>query len=113
MLTQDELLSTPDYLLTKYQNEIFRHLNGYMQENHLSQKDVAKKLGVSNAYISQVLNGNFNFTLKKLIELGLAMGKVPKIEFVDKDEYRASKKENKSIPMIPVSAKKQQVKIAK
>ena len=92
MLTQDELLETPDYLLTKYQNEIFRVLHEYMGNNRLSQKDVAKKLGVSNAYISQVLNGNFNFTLKKLIELGLAIGKVPKIEFVDKGEFQATKK---------------------
>ncbi len=86
MLTQNELLESPDYLLTKYQNEIYRQLRGYMDVNKLSQKDVAKKPGVSNAYVSQVLNGNFNFTLKKLIELGLAMGKVPRIEFVDKDE---------------------------
>ena len=112
MLTQDELLETPDYLLTKYQNEIFRQLHAYMENNHLSQKDVAKKLGVSNAYISQVLNGNFNFTLKKLIELGLAMGKIPKIEFVDKNEFRTSKKERKSIPIIPVVAKRQHLKLA-
>jgi len=91
-LTRDELLESPDYLFTKYQNEIFRQLHGYMRDNQLTQKDVAKKLGVSNAYISQVLNGNFNFTLKKLIELGLVIGKVPKIEFVDKDEFAASKK---------------------
>ena len=114
MLTQDELLETPDYLLTKYQNEIFRVLHEYMENNRLSQKDVAKKLGVSNAYISQVLNGNFNFTLKKLIELGLAIGKVPKIEFVDKAEFKATKKrKNVSIPITPVIIKKQQVKLAK
>jgi transcriptional regulator with XRE-family HTH domain len=41
-----------------------------MKANNLNQGDVAKKLGVSNAYVSQILNGNFNFTLKKLIELG-------------------------------------------
>jgi len=113
MLNREELLETPDYLLTKYQNEIFRHLHAYMKNNGISQKDVAKKLGVSNSYISQVLNGNFNFTLKKLIELGLAIGKVPRIEFVDKSEFRTTKKETKSIPIIPMTVKKQQVKLAK
>ena len=107
MLTRDELLKTPDYLLTKYQNEIFRQLHEYMAANKLSQKDMAKKLGVSNAYISQVLNGNFNFTIRKLIELGLAIGKVPRIEFVDKSEFKSSKKEKKSIPIIPVISKTQ------
>lgn len=68
---------------------------------------MAKKMGVSNAYISQVLNGNFNFTLRKLIELGLAIGKVPRIEFVDKAEFKSSKKEKKSIPIIAVITKTQ------
>jgi hypothetical protein len=42
MLTQDELIESPDYLLTKYQNEIFRQLRGYMEDNKLSKKDVRK-----------------------------------------------------------------------
>ena len=114
MLTQDELFETPDYLLTKYQNEIFRQLHEYMESNDLSQKDVAKKLGVSDASISQVLNGNFNFALKKLIELGLAIGKVPKIEFVNKEEFSMPKKgKNMPMPITPVIAKGQKIKLAK
>jgi predicted XRE-type DNA-binding protein len=113
-LKELELLESPDYLLTKYQNEIYRQLCGYMDVNKLSQKDVAKKLGVSNAYISQVLNGNFNFTLKKLIELGLAMGKVPRIEFMDKEEYHSSKKrKNMEIPITPVVARNQKLRLVK
>jgi transcriptional regulator with XRE-family HTH domain len=87
MFNKKELLKRPNYLLSKYQNEIYRQLVDYMRLNNLSQKDVAGSLGVSNSYISQILNGNFNFTLKKLIELGLLMGKVPSIEFVDFDEF--------------------------
>ena len=52
-----------------------------------TQKDVAERLGVSSAYVSQVLNGNFNFTLKKLIEIGVMIGKVPALEFVDAIEF--------------------------
>ena len=52
------------------------------EEPGITQRELAKKLGVSDAYVSQVLNGKFNFTLKKLIELGLAIGKIPKIKFV-------------------------------
>jgi transcriptional regulator with XRE-family HTH domain len=96
MLSKKELLSTPNYLLTKYQNEIFRQLVHYMESNNLSQKDIADKLGVSGSYISQVLNGNFNFTLKKLIELGLMMGKIPNLEFVTIDEFWFNEKEAQS-----------------
>ncbi len=87
MFKKEELLAKPNYLLTTYQNEIYRQVISYMKENNLSQKDVAEKLGVSNAYISQIINGNFNFTLKKLIELGLMIGKVPALEFVEFNEY--------------------------
>ena len=94
MFTQEELFESPTYLLTLYQNEIFREVHGYMQEKGITQKELAKKLGVSDAYVSQILNGKFNFTLKKLIELGLAIGKIPKIKFV---------------PPIPVSGKPKQI----
>ncbi len=87
MLNKKELLEGPEYLLTGYQNEIFRQLSAYMEKHQMSQKDLAEKLGVSNAYVSQILNGNFNFTLKKLIELGLFIGKVPNIEFLEQHEF--------------------------
>jgi transcriptional regulator with XRE-family HTH domain len=38
---------------------------------------MAERLGVSPAYVSQVLNGQFNFTVMKLVELSLAIDKVP------------------------------------
>lgn len=87
MLSKKELLSSPNYLLTKYQNEIYRQLTTFMELNNLNQKDVAEKLGVSRSYINQILNGNFNFTLKKLIELGLLMDKVPSLQFESFDEF--------------------------
>jgi hypothetical protein len=36
---------------------------------------------VIKGYISQILKGEFNYTLKKLIELSLAINKVPQIEY--------------------------------
>lgn len=96
MLSKKELLEGPEYLLTGYQNEIFRQLTAYMEMHNLTQKDIAKALGVSNAYVSQIMNGNFNFTLKKLIELGLLMGKVPHLEFLNQDEFWKRNKQHES-----------------
>lgn len=93
MLNQEELLKHPNYLLSTYQLEIYRQLSNYMEANHLKKKDVAAKLKVSNSYVSQILGGDFNFTLKKLIELGLMMNKVPYLEFVDPNEYWRREKE--------------------
>ena len=81
MKPKTEIIKSPDYWLTKIQNGLFRELNEYMRKNNLNQNDMAKKLNVSRGYINQVLNGNFNFTLKKLIELSLAMNKIPLVKF--------------------------------
>lgn len=82
MKSRNEIIESPDYWLTKIQNELYRELNCYMKKNNLNQNDIAKRLNVSRGYINQVLNGNFNFTLKKLIELSLAMNKIPSIKFI-------------------------------
>ena len=81
MKPKNEIIKSPDYWLTKIQNELYRELNHFMQKNNLNQNDMAKKMNVSRGYINQVLNGNFNFTLKKLIELSLAMNKIPSVSF--------------------------------
>ncbi|MBK7438679.1 MAG: helix-turn-helix transcriptional regulator [Saprospiraceae bacterium] len=87
MFTKEELLEDPEYLLARYQNEIYYQLDTFMSKNNFTQSEIASKLGVSSSYVSQVLNGNFNFTLKKLIEIGLMMDKVPSIEFLDPIEF--------------------------
>jgi predicted XRE-type DNA-binding protein len=73
------LRKQPEFVLTQLQNELYRELTAYMERNALSKKQLAEKLGVSPSYISQVLNGNFNFTVLKLVELSLAIDKVPVI----------------------------------
>lgn len=82
-----ELLKSQNYWLTKIQNDLFRQLNEFMVQNTLKKTDIADKLGVSKGYVSQVMNGNFNFTLKKLIELSLLFDKVPDIKFISSEEY--------------------------
>lgn len=81
MTNREEIISGPTYWLTKVQIQIFNLLNTYMEENNLTQKQVAEKLNVSPSYVSQILNGNFNFTISKLIELALLVGKAPIIQF--------------------------------
>ena len=63
------------------QNEIFRQVETYLKDNQLTQTQFAEQLGVTKGYVSQLMKGEFNYTLKKLIELSLAMGKVPVLEF--------------------------------
>lgn len=104
MISKEDLLKQPNYLLSKYQIEIFRQLDAYRRTNNLTQKALAKKLGVSTSYVNQVLKGKFNFTLKKLIELGVAIGRIPSIEFLSAADYwsrQEVKRQSMIIAQIP------------
>lgn len=82
MLEKKKLLETTEYWFDELQNELFRQVSNYMETNKLNRVKLAEELGVSKGYVSQVLNGNCNFSLKKIVELSLAIGKAPIINYV-------------------------------
>lgn len=87
MITREEIIKEPGYWLEQIQGEVYRLLKGYMDEHQLTQKEVAAQFGFSPSYLSQILNGNFNFTISKLIELALAIGHVPQVSFKKVEEF--------------------------
>ena len=87
MIKREELLRSKEYWTTKIQTDIYDSLVQYMESEGINQTQLAKRLEVSKGYISQILNGNFNFSLKKLVELLLVINKVPLIEFCDLESY--------------------------
>ena len=48
---------------------------------------MAEYLGCSKGYVSQLLNGNFDHKLSKLVELSLAIGKAPLLEYKNLYDY--------------------------
>jgi len=82
MIKHEELVSRPEYWLETIQNEVFRQVTEYLSINNMTQSQLAIQLGVSKGYVSQIMKGEFNYTLKKLIELSLAIGKAPVIQFM-------------------------------
>lgn len=86
MLNNSELIRNSGYWLDQIQNEVYFQLKTYMKQNNLSQKELAVKLGFSPGYISQVLNGNFNYSIKKLIDLLLAIDKIPQLQIISIDD---------------------------
>jgi len=87
MKSKKEIIKSAAYWLAHLQIELYQQLKSYMESNNLNQNDMAKKLKVSKGHISQILNGDSNFTLKKLITLSLAIKKVPVIKFVSLSKY--------------------------
>lgn len=86
-MERDVLLRNEGYWTSKIQIDLYNHLTDYMKENNLNQSQLAKKLGVTKGYISQVLNGDFNHRISKLVELSLAIDKAPCIKFENLSEY--------------------------
>jgi len=83
MKTREELLKSKEYWLEKIQNTLFNELEDYIENKGINKTVFAKELGVSKSYLSQILNGNFDHKLSKLIELSLAINKVPMINFIE------------------------------
>ena len=61
-----------------------------MKKNHMNSSQMAAHLGCSKGYVSQLLNGNFDHKLSKLVSLSLAIGKVPVLEYKDLSEVVSS-----------------------
>ena len=92
MTNRDEVLRSPEYWFEDAQNELYRQVVRYMETENINQTELAERLGVTKGYVSQVLKGEFNYTLKKLTELALAIGMVPRIEYKSVDDVIAKDK---------------------
>jgi len=80
-MKREELINSPEYWLAKIQIDLFNRVDKYMKENKLNRTNLAEKLGVTKGYISQILNGDADHRLSKIVELSLAIGLVPHIQF--------------------------------
>jgi len=82
-MTREELLKSKEYWLTEIQMNLYEIIENYLRENNLTRNQFAEKLGVTKGYVSQILNGDFDHRLSKFIELSMAVGKVPRVDFID------------------------------
>ncbi|MCA6362726.1 MAG: helix-turn-helix transcriptional regulator [Bacteroidetes bacterium] len=80
-MNRKEILNSEAYWTEQIQNTLFHHVHHYLKSKNKTQNDLAEQLGVSKSYISQILNGNFDHKLSKLVELSLAVGLVPQLQF--------------------------------
>lgn len=100
--TRNELLSSKEYWMGHIQHDLFGAIEKYMQENKLNRTSLAKKLGVTKGYITQVLNGDFDHKVSKLVELALASNVVPVLHFVNLQEFLANDSNDKVYELMPV-----------
>ena len=66
---------TPEYWMEGLRLDFLEDLQRTMKEKQISQKDLAEKIGKTEAYVSKVINSNIsNFTLKTLVQLAMTVG---------------------------------------
>ncbi|PIQ62120.1 MAG: hypothetical protein COV99_07255 [Bacteroidetes bacterium CG12_big_fil_rev_8_21_14_0_65_60_17] len=58
----------------KYRVELVHRMNEVLEERNLSQKEVAMRAGWKEAYLSRVLGGEQNLTLKTIARFEEAVG---------------------------------------
>ena len=54
--------------------DIIARINSILKEKYMSQRDLARKLGKSEAVVSRWTTGFPNFTLRSIAELSAALG---------------------------------------
>ena len=79
-MTREELLQMPEYWTGQIQLALYRAAEQFMTEHHMNRSQLAAYLGVSKGYVSQLLNGDYNYSISKLVELSLKLGCMPNLE---------------------------------
>lgn len=88
MITREQLLKNERFWTETIQNKIYNDLATFVEKENISQKELAKRLGVSKGRISQILNGdNLNFRIETLVKICMAIGKIPSFSMEDINSY--------------------------
>lgn len=80
-MKRQDLLASPEYWTVQIQGQLLQEIHLKLESSGKTQSELANELGVSKGYISQILNGDYDHRISKFVELSLAIGKVPVIEF--------------------------------
>jgi len=66
---------TVEYWMEHVRLDFTQEITEAIKSKNISQKDIAARMGKSEAYISKIMNSNStNFTLKTMVQLCLALG---------------------------------------
>lgn len=88
MITREELLQSSEYWIEVIQNKVFNDLIEYVESSNLSNKELAKMLGVSKGRVSQILSGeNLNFRLDTLVKLCISINRIPDFRLLEINKY--------------------------
>lgn len=80
-MTREDILKAPEYWITQIQIAICRCADTFMREHNMSRTQLAEYLGVSKSYVTQILSGDYNYSIEKLADISIKLGYAPNVEF--------------------------------
>lgn len=81
-MTREDVLKSPEYWTAMIQIALYNSAERYMEESGKNRTQLAEHLGVSKGYVTQLLSGEYDHRLSKMVELALAFGCVPYVDFI-------------------------------
>jgi transcriptional regulator with XRE-family HTH domain len=84
----DQAKGRDTYWVTSLILDFTEELHKMMEANGVSRSELARRLGVSPAYITKVLRGNVNFTLDSMVRLVRAAGGEVSLHFAPKAQKK-------------------------
>ena len=89
-ITREELLASKEYWTADIQMKLFDEVERFMKSQGMNRTQFAEYLGCTKGYVTQLLSGDFNSKISKLVELSLAIGKIPEVVFKDTEQFIVS-----------------------
>lgn len=86
-ITREELINSKEYWIADIQMKLFAEVEAFMKARGMNRTQFADYLGCSKGYVTQLLSGDYDNKLSKLVELSLAIGKVPELNLIEIDTF--------------------------
>ena len=80
-----EAARSVDYWQDVAQTDFAREMHCRMKERGISAAELARRMGTSKAYVSQLLDGG-NFTLLTMVKVAMALGAVVRVQLEGQEE---------------------------
>lgn len=85
-MTREEVLKSPSYWTAMIQIALYNCAEMFMAQSGKNRTQLAEHLGVTKGYVTQLLSGEYDHRLSKMVELALAFGYVPQVTFVSAEK---------------------------
>jgi transcriptional regulator with XRE-family HTH domain len=95
-----EAARSVDYWQDVAQTDFARDMHRRMKERGISAAELARRLGTSKAYVSQLLDGG-NFTLLTMVKVAMALGAVVRVQLEGQEKRAQATQDAKVVVDLP------------